>query len=92
MKSNLHNKLFQVKVLIIHEISMVSNDSLLHVHCWLVKIFGCRTDIPFVGITNNSSKRFFAVANSTSKTPIYAEYKNDRLNFATLWEHEVNWI
>ena len=51
MKPNLRNKTAQVNVLIIDEISMFSNDFLLHVRCRLVEIFGCRTDIPFAWIT-----------------------------------------
>ena len=51
MKPYLRNKLSQVKVLIIDEISMASNYLLLHVHCRLIEIFCCRTDIPFAEIT-----------------------------------------
>ena len=51
MKLNLRNRSSQIKVLIIDEILLVSNDLLLHVHCRLIEVFSCRTDIPFPGIT-----------------------------------------
>ena len=85
MKSNLHNKLPQVKVLIIDEISMVSNDLLLHVRYQLVEIFGCRTDISLAGITVIALGDFLQLPPIRAR-PVYAKYKGDWLNFAPLWE------
>ena len=85
MKSNLRNKLFQVKWLIIDEISMVSNDLLLHVNCRVVEIFGCRTDIPFVEIIIIAVGDILQLPPVRTRT-VYSEYKSDCLNFAPLWE------
>ena len=53
MRSILKNKLPEVKVVIIDEISVVSNDLLLHVHLRLVEVFACSKNTPFAGITVN---------------------------------------
>ena len=50
MKSSLSNKLCEVKLIIIDEISMVSNLLLYHIHLRLVEIFGCPTHQPFAGL------------------------------------------
>ena len=78
MKSNLRNKLPQVKVLILDEISMVSNDLLLHVHLRLVEIFCCRTDIPFAGITIIVVD--FLQLPPVKARPVYVEYERDWVN------------
>ena len=49
MKSSLRNRLSDVKVIIINEILMVSNDLLFHVHLRLTEIFGSVNDQPFAG-------------------------------------------
>ena len=49
MKSSLRNKLSDLKVIIIDEILMVSNDLLFHVHLRLTEIFGPVNDQPFAG-------------------------------------------
>ena len=46
MRSRLRNDLSELRVLIIDEISMVSNLLLLHIHQRLVEIFGCNDDTP----------------------------------------------
>ena len=53
MRSMLKNKLPEVKVVIIDEISVVSNDLLLHVHLRLVEVFACSKNTPFAGIIVN---------------------------------------
>ena len=51
MRSKLRNKLSEVGVIIIDEISMVANLLLLYIHQILVEIFGCSCDIHFGGIS-----------------------------------------
>ena len=51
MKSSLRNKYSELKVLMIHEISMASNDLLFNIHLRLVEIFGCQGNKPFAGLT-----------------------------------------
>ena len=46
-RSALRNSLYELKALIIDEISMVSNLQLLYIHLGLVEIFGCSNNIPF---------------------------------------------
>ena len=48
MRSNLRNKYSQVKVIIIYEISTVSNAMLFYL--WLVEIFDCTSNISFASI------------------------------------------
>ena len=47
MRGQLRNKYSELSVIIIDEISMVSNKLLLHIHQRLVDIFGCSPDKPF---------------------------------------------
>ena len=49
MRSALRNKLSEVNVIIVDEISMVSNVLLLNIHLRLCEIFGIKTSIPFAG-------------------------------------------
>ena len=51
MKSSLRNKLADLKVIIIDEISMVSNDLLFYVHLRLNEIFGSVKNESFAGVT-----------------------------------------
>ena len=51
MRSMLRNRLSEIKVLIIDEVSMVSNDLLLHIHLRLTEIFASKGNFPFAGIT-----------------------------------------
>ena len=49
MRSKLRNKLSEVGVIIIDEISMVSNLLLLYIHQRLTEVFGCSEELPFAG-------------------------------------------
>ena len=49
-KSCLRNKLSDVRLIIIDEISMVSSDLFYKIHARLTEIFGCKSDEPFAGI------------------------------------------
>ena len=49
-KAYLRNKLRELKVTIIDEISMVSSELFYQVHSRLIEIFDCKTDEPFAGI------------------------------------------
>ena len=50
-KAYLRNKLSELKIIIIDEISMVSCELFYQVHSRLIVIFDCKTDEPFVGIS-----------------------------------------
>ena len=49
-KAYLRNKLRELKVIIIDEISMVSSEFFYQVHSRLIEIFDCKIDEPFSGI------------------------------------------
>ena len=50
-KSSLRNKLSDIQVVVIDEVSMVSSRLLLHIHRRLIEIFGCFNDNLFAGLT-----------------------------------------
>ena len=84
MRSKLRNKLSEIGVIIIDEISMVSNLLLLYIHQRLVEIFGCSCDIPFAGISIIVFGDFYQLPPIQQRT-IYAEYKDAWLNLSPLW-------
>ena len=62
MKSSLRNKYSELKVLVIDETSMVSNDLLFNIHLRLVEIFGCQGNKPFPGLTVITIGDFFQLS------------------------------
>ena len=84
MRSKLRNKLSEMAVIIIDEISMVSNLLLLYIHQRLVEVFGCTQDIPFAGISIIVFGDFYQLPPVQQRT-IYAEYKDAWLNLSPLW-------
>ena len=86
MKSSLRNKLSDLKVIIVDEISMVSNDLLFYVHLRLNEIFGSVNNEHFAGITVITVGDFFQLP-PVGGRPVYATYKNTWQNFESLWEH-----
>ena len=85
MKSNLRNTLSELKVIIIDEISMVSNKLLFHVHDRLLDIFGRKDNAPFAGLTVLVVGDFYELPPIGAK-PDYAEYNNCWQNFTGLWK------
>ena len=85
MKSRLRNKLSDLKVLMIDEISMVSNDLLYYIHLRLIEIFDKVNGEPFAGLTVITVGDFFQLPPVGGK-PVYAEYKNNWQNFEALWK------
>ena len=84
MRSMLRNKLSEVKVLIFDEVSMVSNDLLLHIHLRLTEIFASKGNFPFAGFTVIAVGDFLQLPPVRAR-PIYAEYKNTWHNLDSLW-------
>ena len=84
MRSMLRNRLSEVKVLIIDEVSMVSNDLLLHIHLRLTEIFASKGNFPFAGITVIAVGDFLQLP-PVKAEPVYAEYKNTWHNLDSLW-------
>ena len=72
-RSALRNKLSELRLLIVDEISMVSNKMLLYIHQRLIEIFGCSPDIPFAGLSIIFSGDLFQLP-PIRAYPIYAPY------------------
>ena len=83
-RSTLRHQLSEVKVILIDEISMVSNYLLLHIHQRLKEIFGTSEDIPFSGISILAFGDFYQLPPINAR-PVYGEYKDPLLNIAPLW-------
>ena len=82
-RSKLRNKL-SVKVILIDEISMVSNILLLHIHQRLYEIFGTSEELPFAGLSVIPFEDLYQLP-LINQRPIYSEYKDVLLNIAPLW-------
>ena len=86
MRCSLRNHLSDLKVIIIDEISMASNELLLYIHLRLNEIFGSVNNDPFAGI-------IVIVAGDLLQLPpvggraVYASYKNNWQIFDLLWRH-----
>ena len=85
MKSSLKNRLSELKIIIIDEISMISNNLLFYVHLRLNEIFGSINDKPFAGISVITIGGFFQLP-PVGERPVYADYKNNWKNFESLWK------
>lgn len=83
MKSSLRNRLSDLKVMIIDEISMVSSDLLFYVHLRLNEIFGLVNCEPFAGVTAIAVGDFFQLPQVAGK-PVYATYTNTSQIFDAL--------
>ena len=84
-KTQLRLSLVDLKVIIIDEISMVGNTTLLHVHQRLKEIFGTPSSLLFAGIS------IIVVGDLCQLPPIrkrfiFDEYKNDLLNLMHPWK------
>ena len=77
----LRNKYSQLSVIIIDEISMVSNKLLLNVHQRLVEISGCSPDIPFAGISVIACRDFYQLL-PIQQRPVYAKFDDVMLNIS----------
>ncbi|XP_057310034.1 uncharacterized protein LOC130648031 [Hydractinia symbiolongicarpus] len=86
MRSTLRNKLADIKVLIIDEISMVSNLQLLYIHMRLVEIFSCSEELPFAGVTVIACGDLYQLP-PVQQRSVFADFKNDWLNFPHLWKY-----
>ena len=76
MKCSLRNHLSDLKVIIIDEISMVSNKLLFYVHLRLNEIFGSVNSDPFAGITVIVVRNLLQLP-PIRGLPVYASYKNN---------------
>ena len=75
MRSTLRNRLADLKVIIIDEIPMVSNNLVYYIHLRLNEIFGTADIELFAGLTILAVVDFFQLPH-VGASPVYAEYKN----------------
>ena len=85
-RSSLRQRFSELKVIIIDEISMVSNKLLLHIHQRLCEIFGCTTDNPFAGISIITCGDFYQLPPIQQK-PVYANFNDSMLNILHCWRN-----
>ena len=83
MRSTLRNRLADLKVIIIDEIPMVSNNLLYYIHLRLNEIFGTADIELFAGLTILAVVDFFQLP-PVGASPVYAECKNTRQSLNSL--------
>ena len=89
-KTLLRLSLSELKLLIIDEISMVSNNRLLHIHQRLKEIFGTSSSKIFAGISIIAVGDLCQLPPIQQK-PIFCRYSNDVYNLSHPW-HEFKMI
>ena len=85
-RSSLREKLSEIKVIIIDEISMVSNKLLLYIHQRLSEIVGSINDAPFAGISIIVCGDFYQLP-PIQQRPVYAEFSDPMLNIDHCWKN-----
>ena len=83
-KSLLKAQLSNVKLLIIDEVSMVSNVMLLHIHNRLTHIFGTPQTLPFAGLSILAIGDFYQLPPCKRK-PIFCNFNNELKNLNHPW-------
>ena len=76
MRSSSRNKLSDLKVINIDEISVVANGMFFHIHLRLTEIFGFVNDEPLAGVSVITVGDFFQLLPVGGK-PVYASYKDN---------------
>ena len=84
VRCQLQNQYSELSVIIIDEISMVSNKLLLNIHQRLVEIFRCSPDKPFAGISVIVCGDFYQLP-PIQQRPVYAEFTDSMLNICHCW-------
>ena len=85
MRSILRNRLSDLKVIIIDEVSMVSNNLLYYIHLRLNESFGTTDIEPFAGLTILAVGDLFQLP-PVGGLPVYSDYKNTWHNLNSLWK------
>ena len=83
-KTQIRLTLAELKLIIIHEISMVSNTTLLHIHQRLKQIFGTPNNLLFAGISITVVGDLYQLP-PIRKKPIFHEYTNNTYNLCYPW-------
>ena len=83
IKSFITEHLSNVKLIVIDEISMVSNVMLLHIHNWLTHIFGTPNTLPFAGLSVHAISDLYQLP--PKMRPMFADFKNALKNLSHRW-------
>ena len=83
-RTQMRMSLAELKLIIIDEISMVGNTTLLHIHHRLKEIFGTSNSQMFAGISVIAVGDMYQLP-PIRKKPVFADYKNDVLNLYHPW-------
>ena len=85
-KCSLRQRFSELKVIIIDEISMVSNHLLLYIHQRLTDILGCNDGTPFAGVSIITCGDFYQLP-PIRASPVYAKFIGDQtvLNIEHIW-------
>ena len=83
-KTQMRMSLADLKLIIIDEISMVANTTLLHIHQRLTEIFGTSNAHLFAGISILAIGDMYQLPPIRRK-PVFANYKNDVFNLYHPW-------
>ena len=73
-------------MIIIDEISMVSNYLLLHLNQRLIEIFGCSEQMPFAGISVIACGDFYQLP-PIQQRPVYSDFSDPMLNLSHNWKN-----
>ena len=84
-KTQLRRSLSELKLIIIDEVSMVSNITLLHIHQRLKDIFGSSSSLLFAGISIIAVGDLYQLPPIRRK-PIFENFKNDSYNLYHPWK------
>ena len=85
MKSSLRNRLSELKIIIIGEISMIFNNLFFYDHLRLNEIFGT-VMINHLQVYQLLLLVIFFNFHKLGGRPVYADYQNDWQNFESLWK------
>ena len=84
-KSSLRSKLCGLKLIIIDEVSMVSNVRLKHIHERLAEIFGTPSSLLFAGVSVIVVGDFYQLALIKARH-IFSPYRNELYNLCHPWD------
>lgn len=83
--STLRNTLSEISVIIINEISMVSNILLNSIHQRLIEIFGCTSDLPFANRSVIVVGDLYQLP-PVQGSPVLFQFKDEWANLSHLWK------
>ena len=86
LRCSLRQKYSEVSLVIIDEISMVSNVRLYHIHFRLCEIFNVSLDVPFGGLAVLTVGDLYQLP-PVRERKVFSLFKDEMLNFSHPWHH-----